>query len=313
MPWRRCTAICMGEQGVLSRVTNAFLTPVTHPLLPTAAAPGQVRDGAHSRGDLEGDYRPLASARHGARSLHSVRSKSCTASGGCWACCRRPSSACLARRSSSPCRRCCTTPVRAATSKARVHQRPLTVGTTCVGTRSVAGFERLELPYRYTLCEMDDVDVAVAKMAEVWGAPPAMGEPARCLTRHAVPRMPHGRQPTFGGASVTIPLKEAIAKRLPKLTAAARAIGTGRLPACGCAFVRPTLLGMVSTRRSRRRRGQHSAQAGWRALRRQHGLAGHLRDGTPPCATKRAWPHNSSNAVFGAVCARRHDSSCGRS
>ncbi|ORY33729.1 aromatic amino acid family biosynthesis-related protein [Naematelia encephala] len=35
-------AINMGAQGQLSRVTNAILTPVTHPLLPSRAAPGQL-------------------------------------------------------------------------------------------------------------------------------------------------------------------------------------------------------------------------------------------------------------------------------
>ncbi|KAF1809733.1 Pentafunctional AroM protein [Eremomyces bilateralis CBS 781.70] len=35
-------AINMGEHGKLSRVLNGFLTPVAHPLLPAAAAPGQL-------------------------------------------------------------------------------------------------------------------------------------------------------------------------------------------------------------------------------------------------------------------------------
>jgi len=34
--------ICAGEKGKLSRVLNNVLTPVTHPLLPRAAAPGQM-------------------------------------------------------------------------------------------------------------------------------------------------------------------------------------------------------------------------------------------------------------------------------
>ncbi len=35
-------ALCAGEKGRLSRVLNRFLTPVTHPLLPVKAAPGQL-------------------------------------------------------------------------------------------------------------------------------------------------------------------------------------------------------------------------------------------------------------------------------
>jgi pentafunctional AROM polypeptide len=35
-------AICAGERGKISRVANDYLTPVTHPLLPYAAAPGQM-------------------------------------------------------------------------------------------------------------------------------------------------------------------------------------------------------------------------------------------------------------------------------
>uniref|UniRef100_A0A7S1NAR1 Pentafunctional AROM polypeptide n=1 Tax=Eutreptiella gymnastica TaxID=73025 RepID=A0A7S1NAR1_9EUGL len=35
-------AMCMGEQGKLSRALNTFLTPVTHPALPMKAAPGQL-------------------------------------------------------------------------------------------------------------------------------------------------------------------------------------------------------------------------------------------------------------------------------
>jgi len=35
-------ALLAGEKGRLSRVVNKFMTPVTHPLLPNAAAPGQL-------------------------------------------------------------------------------------------------------------------------------------------------------------------------------------------------------------------------------------------------------------------------------
>ena len=39
-------ALNMGDAGKLSRVQNTFLTPVTHPLLPAAAAPGQLSASA---------------------------------------------------------------------------------------------------------------------------------------------------------------------------------------------------------------------------------------------------------------------------
>ena len=35
-------ALCMGPPGVLSRILCDHLSPVTHPLLPTPAAPGQL-------------------------------------------------------------------------------------------------------------------------------------------------------------------------------------------------------------------------------------------------------------------------------
>jgi pentafunctional AROM polypeptide len=35
-------ALAMGERGKLSRVMNQVLTPVTHPALPSIAAPGQL-------------------------------------------------------------------------------------------------------------------------------------------------------------------------------------------------------------------------------------------------------------------------------
>lgn len=43
-------AINMGEHGKLSRILNAFLTPVSHPLLPTTAAPGQLSASEIRRG-----------------------------------------------------------------------------------------------------------------------------------------------------------------------------------------------------------------------------------------------------------------------
>ena len=35
-------ALAMGSEGVMSRVMNRYFTPVTHPLLKKAAAPGQI-------------------------------------------------------------------------------------------------------------------------------------------------------------------------------------------------------------------------------------------------------------------------------
>ena len=35
-------SLAMGENGKLSRVLNRVFTPVTHPLLPSSAAPGQL-------------------------------------------------------------------------------------------------------------------------------------------------------------------------------------------------------------------------------------------------------------------------------
>ena len=42
LPAKPLIALLMGTEGQLSRTLNMFLTPVTHPLLTTAAAPGQV-------------------------------------------------------------------------------------------------------------------------------------------------------------------------------------------------------------------------------------------------------------------------------
>ena len=51
-------AINMGERGKLSRVVNGFMTPVTHPALPSKAAPGQlsaaeIRTGLSLMGEIE--------------------------------------------------------------------------------------------------------------------------------------------------------------------------------------------------------------------------------------------------------------------
>ena len=43
-------AINMGEHGKLSRILNGFMTPVSHPLLPSAAAPGQLSAADIRRG-----------------------------------------------------------------------------------------------------------------------------------------------------------------------------------------------------------------------------------------------------------------------
>eukprot|EP01116_Phalansterium_solitarium_P017376 TRINITY_DN4263_c0_g1_i1.p1 TRINITY_DN4263_c0_g1~~TRINITY_DN4263_c0_g1_i1.p1 ORF type:complete len:1532 (-),score=617.73 TRINITY_DN4263_c0_g1_i1:193-4788(-) len=56
---RPLISICAGDKGKLSRVLNGFLTPVTHPLLPVAAAPGQlsVSEIMHLRAALSFDHR----------------------------------------------------------------------------------------------------------------------------------------------------------------------------------------------------------------------------------------------------------------
>ncbi|XPS72668.1 3-dehydroquinate dehydratase (3-dehydroquinase) [Ascochyta lentis] len=51
-------AINMGEHGKLSRILNGFMTPVSHPLLPSATAPGQltaadIRRGLSLMGEIE--------------------------------------------------------------------------------------------------------------------------------------------------------------------------------------------------------------------------------------------------------------------
>jgi len=173
--WSHCTAICMGEHGVLSRVTNAFFTPVTHPLLPTAAAPGQVREGAHSLGVLmHTDHRPCTvrrapSAQRPVQELHRIRRMLGLLT---------PAEFCLfgkpVEQSMSP---LLHNTGKGSNIQARAQRLlPLILGKNIVRSTAVAGFERLELPYRYTLCETDDVNVAVAKMADVWEAPPAMVE-----------------------------------------------------------------------------------------------------------------------------------------
>ncbi|KIJ49331.1 hypothetical protein M422DRAFT_246423 [Sphaerobolus stellatus SS14] len=42
MTYKPLTAINMGQAGQMSRILNTILTPVTHPSLPTKAAPGQL-------------------------------------------------------------------------------------------------------------------------------------------------------------------------------------------------------------------------------------------------------------------------------
>ena len=52
-------AINMGEHGKLSRVLNGFMTPVSHPLLPSATAPGQLSAADIRRGlSLMGEIQP---------------------------------------------------------------------------------------------------------------------------------------------------------------------------------------------------------------------------------------------------------------
>jgi len=52
-------AINMGEHGKLSRILNGFMTPVSHPLLPSATAPGQLTAADIRRGlSLMGEIQP---------------------------------------------------------------------------------------------------------------------------------------------------------------------------------------------------------------------------------------------------------------
>ncbi|KAF2202526.1 Pentafunctional AroM protein [Delitschia confertaspora ATCC 74209] len=52
-------AINMGEHGKLSRILNGFMTPVSHPLLPSATAPGQLSAADIRRGlSLVGEIQP---------------------------------------------------------------------------------------------------------------------------------------------------------------------------------------------------------------------------------------------------------------
>lgn len=52
-------AINMGEHGKLSRILNNFMTPVSHPLLPSATAPGQLSAADIRKGlSLMGEIRP---------------------------------------------------------------------------------------------------------------------------------------------------------------------------------------------------------------------------------------------------------------
>ncbi|KAF2267163.1 Pentafunctional AroM protein [Lojkania enalia] len=52
-------AINMGEHGKLSRILNSFMTPVSHPILPSATAPGQLSAADIRRGlSLMGEIQP---------------------------------------------------------------------------------------------------------------------------------------------------------------------------------------------------------------------------------------------------------------
>jgi pentafunctional AROM polypeptide len=134
-------AINMGVHGQLSRVLNETLSPVTHPLLPTAAAPGQMSVAeVHAALHLLGALPAREFALLGSPIAHS------------------PSPA--------------------------LHN---------------TAFGALGLPHKYGLLET------------------AEAEDAR------VHELLHS--PTFGGASVTIPLKETVVPLMDELSADARAIG----------------------------------------------------------------------------------------
>jgi pentafunctional AROM polypeptide len=136
---RPVIALNMGPAGKLSRVLNGFLTPVSHPDLPTKAAPGQL-SAAEIRQALSliGGLDPLRFYLFG-------------------------------------------TPI--AKSRSPVLHNTL--------------FRLAGLPHEYSLCETDDPN-AVKKALDA---------------------------PDFGGASVTIPLKEKVQPFLDELTEAARVIG----------------------------------------------------------------------------------------
>ena len=131
--------INMGEHGKLSRVLNKFMTPVSHPLLPSATAPGQLT---------------AADVRRGLALLGEIQPKSFYIFGS---------------------------PV--AQSRSPALHNTL--------------FHKTELPHSYTYHETTDA-------AEV---------------AHLI------RSPSFGGASVTIPLKQAFNDLLDGVSAEVTAIG----------------------------------------------------------------------------------------
>jgi pentafunctional AROM polypeptide len=65
-------AINMGELGKLSRILNGFMTPVSHPLLPSATAPGQLSAAEIRRGlSLMGEIQPKKYCIFGSPVQHS--------------------------------------------------------------------------------------------------------------------------------------------------------------------------------------------------------------------------------------------------
>jgi len=132
-------ALAMGPFGRMSRVLNATLTPVTHPLLPAAAAPGQL------------SVAEITAVR---RSLGYLPSKEFFLFG---------------------------TPTKHSPSPA-IHN---------------AGFEANGCGHTYGTVETDEVSVALEAI----------------------------RKPSFGGGSITIPLKEALLPHADELSEAATVIG----------------------------------------------------------------------------------------
>lgn len=137
---RPLIALAMGERGQISRVMNRYLTPVTHPLLPKAAAPGQMTVAAINQ----------------ARSLMGM----------------------LPSR------------------QFHLFGSPITHSPSPLMHNTA--FEQLNYPWTYTKIETTEL----SKVATA------------CCS------------PSFGGASVTIPLKEQVAPLLAQQSESARQIGS---------------------------------------------------------------------------------------
>lgn len=152
-------AVCTTAAGSLSRVLNGPLTPVTHPALPAAAAPGQLSAAA----------------------ITQLR----TQLGLILPRCAQP----------TPARDVTVTPSPPLSRSYFLFGSPISLSPS--PQMHNAGFRALGLPHEYRLCE-------TSSAAQVAAA---------------------ARDPAFGGASVTIPLKEEVVGLVDRLSDAAAAIG----------------------------------------------------------------------------------------